>query len=154
MISGRTKALVGSLASAAVALAACGSSPTKAATKATTTTTTGATTTTVPGANLTPTFNPLRNAHQDVTPLGACTQNQAGTWVQKGTVVNPQSAKTGFEIVVDFVTQPGSTVLDTQIVQVPPVAPKKTVTWQASWTYSGEHVACVIRQSQTVSASA
>jgi hypothetical protein len=39
-------------------------------------------------------------------------------------------------------------VLDTQIVNVPPVLPKHTVSWRASWHYSGTRVSCVVRQAQ------
>jgi hypothetical protein len=148
------RAAAGALIGAAlsVVLAACGGShPSPATDKTTTTTTSKSTATTVPGANLSPTFDPLRNAHKDVALLGACTQNSSGAWVLKGTIVNPGPKSIGFQIVVDFVTQPGSTVLDTQIVNVPPVRPAKTVPWQASWTYSGKNVACVVRQAQVES---
>jgi hypothetical protein len=100
--------------------------------------------------NLKPKFFLLRNAHSDVSLSGACTQNSAGTGVLKGTIVNRAAESTGFQPVADFVHEPGSTVLDTQIVNVHPVTPSKTGPWQASWTYSGKEVSYVVRQAQTV----
>jgi hypothetical protein len=105
-------------------------------------------TTSVPGGTQVP-YDKNKNAHFDVNTDGPCRHEADGTWVLKGTVVNPNAAPTGFSVVVDFVQVPGDTVLDTQIVTVPPVTPKQTVHWQASWKYAGSQVSCVVRQSQT-----
>ncbi len=89
-----------------------------------------------------------RNARFDVTTSGACLHEPNNSWALYGTVVNPTSKKTGFTIVVDFVTQPGDTVLDTQIVKVRPVSPHKTATWGAAWVSPAAAVGCVIRQAE------
>jgi hypothetical protein len=138
-----------------VFLAACGSThPTAAPAKSTASTVknVSATATTVPGATKVP-FNYYNNAHLDITQNRPCTHAPEGSWVLKGTVINPAPAPTGFSIVVDFVHEPGSTVLDTQIVNVPPVVPKHTVSWTASWKYSGGSVSCVVRQAEVTGAT-
>jgi hypothetical protein len=130
-------------------LAACGS-PHSTTSAGTTTTAAAQDTpvTTVPGGTYVP-YNKYKNARLDVGLDGPCTQNAKGVWVVKGIAHNPApTAPTGFAIVIDFVHDPGGTVLETQIVQVPPVQPKQTVPWQASWAYSGSGVSCVIRQAQ------
>jgi hypothetical protein len=99
-------------------------------------------------------YNISNNARLDVSLDGPCTQNAKGSWVLKGKVINPAPVSPiGFSIVIDFVHEPGSTVLDTQIVNVPPVPAKKTVGWEASWHYSGNNVSCVVRQAEVTSAS-
>jgi hypothetical protein len=114
----------------------------------TTSTSASSATTTVPGASNLP-YNKYKNARLDVTIDGPCTQQAGGAWVLKGTVHNPApTAPTGFSIAVDYVHAPGGTVLDTQVVEVPPVGPGKTAPWQSSWTYSGSGVTCLVRQAQ------
>jgi hypothetical protein len=106
------------------------------------------TTTSVPGAKSVP-YNKYKNARLDVSLDAPCTHEADGSWVLKGTVINPDPVNpTGFSIVVDFVHVPGDTVLDTQIVTVPPVRPRHTVAWQASWHFAGTGVSCVVRQAQ------
>jgi len=56
-------------------------------------------------------------------------------------------AKT-FQIVVDFVTEPGSTVLSSTVVNLPGVGPKATTPWSATGARGQSHVACVVRQAQ------
>ena len=135
----------------AVLLAACGGSPSTPSATKTTSKATTTTSTTVPGAKLVP-YNKYKNARLDVTLDGACTQNSQDDWVLKGMLINPDPKNiTSFSIVVDYVHEPGSTVLNTVIVNVPKVAPKKTVPWQSSWEYSGKSVSCVVRQAQVTS---
>jgi hypothetical protein len=129
-------------------LAACSSSPPAA--KSTATTVKRGTSTTLPGATPAP-FNKAKNAHAEVKVLGACSHTSDGSWVLKGTVTNPSSNPTGYSIVVDYIQIPGNTVFDTQIVTVPPVDPKQTADWTASWKYAHNDVTCVVRQSQTTS---
>jgi hypothetical protein len=106
------------------------------------------TSTTVPGATEVP-YNKYKNARLDVSVLAACTRQANGTWILRGTVINPDPVNpTGFSIVVDFVHEPGGTVLNTVIVRISPVEPKNTVTWHASWLYAGSGLACFVRQAQ------
>jgi hypothetical protein len=93
-------------------------------------------------------YSASKNARSDVTTNGTCIHEPNNSWVLYGSVVNPTDNTTGFTIVVDFVTQPGNTVLDTQIVNVPPVAPHKSTTWGAAWVNPNTAVGCVIRQAQ------
>jgi hypothetical protein len=97
-------------------------------------------------------YNKYKNARLDVALGGPCTKNAGGAWVLKGTIHNPDPTNaTAFSIVVDFVHEPGSTVLNTVIVNVPKVSPNKTVPWQASWIYSPSGLSCVVRQAQVAS---
>ncbi len=150
---------VGLVTGGAVVLAGCGSgspsssptttkapaatTPKSATTKPTTskpTPTTAPTTTTIP-------FSMAKNARQDVTTDGACTQVN-GSWVLKGSVKNSAKTARTFQIVVDFVTQPGDTVKDTKIVTTPSVAPGASRAWSATGAPGLSHLACVIRQVQ------
>jgi hypothetical protein len=129
-------------------LAACSSSPPPATSTATTVPRGAGGTTMLPGATPAP-FHQAKNAHADVKVTGPCTHTSDGSWVLNGTVTNASSDPTGYTIVVDYVQIPGNTVFDTQIVTVPPVDPKHTVPWSASWKYANNDVTCVVRQSQT-----
>ena len=93
-------------------------------------------------------FAQARNARFDVT-AGACTPS-SGSWVLHGTVRNPTLGATTFQIVVDFVTRIGSTVLATTVVDVPSVAPGATVHWSTTGAHHASDVACVVRQAQTI----
>jgi hypothetical protein len=139
------------LAVASLVLAACASphSTTSAGTSSTTSIRGAAhASTPVPGATEVP-YNKYKNARLDVSVLGACTRQANGAWILRGTVINPDPVNpTGFSIVVDFVHEPGGTVLDTVIVRVPPVEPKNTATWHASWSYAGSGLTCLVRQAQ------
>jgi hypothetical protein len=86
------------------------------------------------------------NARSEVT-TGVCTQS-SGTWVLKGTVRNSATKAKTFQIVVDFVTEPGSTVLSSVEVNLPRVGPKATAPWSARGARGRSHVACVVRQAQ------
>jgi hypothetical protein len=94
-----------------------------------------------------PTYNPARNARQDVV-AGACVDGGSRGWSLSGTVTNPSSAKQGYSIVVDFITIPGDTVVATKLVTVSPIPPKATAHWSATGAAPGAHnLNCVIRQS-------
>jgi hypothetical protein len=109
---------------------------------------TSTTSVSVPGAKSVP-YNKYKNARLDVSIDGPCTHKADGSWLLTGRVINPDPVNpTGFSIVIDFVHTPGNTVLDTQIVTVPPVTPRHTVSWRASWHYAGGGVSCVVRQAQ------
>lgn len=143
------KRIIAGIAGAALAcaaLAGCSSNNTPSA--ATTSTTAKSSTTTtnyVPGTTTIP-YIPALNARQDVSTTG-CNQVD-GSWVLDGSVTNSASKTRTFQIVVDFVTQPGDTVLDTQIVYVRNLAPKATKTWSATGAAGKTSVGCFIRQVQ------
>ena len=92
-------------------------------------------------------FVMARNARGDVTTTGSCHQGK-GEWVLGGVVKNSATTARTYQIVVDFVTQPGDTVLDTKIVTTPSVNPGAIRVWSATSTPGLTHVACVIRQVQ------
>jgi hypothetical protein len=104
-----------------------------------------ATTTSVTTATTIP-FVVAKNARQDVT-TGTCTE-VGGDWVLNGVVKNSATTARTYQIVVDFVDQPGDTVLDTRIVTTASVKPAASLTWSAKSTPGLKNVACVIRQVQ------
>ena len=92
-------------------------------------------------------YSAPRNARGDVT-VKMCSQVD-GSWVLTGSVKNPAKTATGFRIVVDFVTKPGSTVLSSSEVTVASVNPGATVDWSATGAHGKSGVACIVRQAQT-----
>jgi hypothetical protein len=94
-----------------------------------------------------PPFNLAHNAHADVTQ-GQCTGNRSAGWVLHGTARNSATTARTYSIAVDFVTNPGGTVMATQVVNVGPVASHKTESWSTPPAGQGHaHLSCVIRQS-------
>lgn len=93
-------------------------------------------------------FSLSRNARHDVTTTGPCTE-VAGSWILHGNVTNSAKTTRNYQIVVDIVSQPGDTVLDTRIVVTPRVAPGDKVPWSATSAPGLTDVACVIRQVQS-----
>ena len=92
-------------------------------------------------------YSPAKNARQDVTTSGPCTSTGA-SWILSGTVKNSSRSARTYQIVVDFVTQPGFTVLDTKIVTTASVGPGASLPWDATGAAGHKNVACVIRQVQ------
>lgn len=92
-------------------------------------------------------FSLARNARTDVQAVSC--EEQAGAWEMTGTVKNKSATTTSFQIVVDFVTRQGDTVLSTSLVTVPGVASGATTDWSATGARGKSGVACIIRQSQT-----
>jgi hypothetical protein len=89
-------------------------------------------------------------AHNARGDLHAETCKEAsGAWVMRGTVTNPGTAATGFQIVVDFVTK-GDTVLSTTEVNISYVAPKGTTSWSATGARGKSDVKCIVRLAQTI----
>ncbi len=88
-----------------------------------------------------------RSVRGDVK-TGACVQ-ASGAWTLSGSVKNPTTTATGIQIVVDFVTKPGSTVLGTSEVNVANVAPGATATWSATGARGKSDIACIVRLAQT-----
>jgi hypothetical protein len=129
----RFSGAVGATVLAALLLASCSSSP-----KPTTVTIT-------PGSIVS--YSAGRNARGDVTAK-TCTQ-AGGSWVLSGSVKNPTKTATGFRIVVDFVSKPGSTVLSSSEVTVASVSPGASVDWTATGAHGKTNVGCIVRQAET-----
>ena len=89
-----------------------------------------------------------KNARHDVTTTGPCT-DVGGLWILNGDVSNSAKSARDYQIVVDIVSQPGDTVLDTKIVVTPRVPPGSKVAWSATSAPGLTGVACVIRQVQS-----
>jgi hypothetical protein len=98
-----------------------------------------------PGASVP--FDLADNARADVSP-GPCTATSGG-WVFHGTVKNPAPRPKRFQIVVDFVSHPGSTVLATTVLNFPSVAPHSTEAWSAVGAKGESGVSCVVRLAQS-----
>ncbi len=120
----------------AMLVSSCSSSPTSAP---------EGTTVLKPGA-LVP-FDLAHNARADVH-ASAC-HIASGSWLLQGTVRNPGTTATGFQIVVDFVSAKGDTVISTTEIDVPTVAPKASADWSATGAKGKPDVACLVRQAQT-----
>ena len=85
------------------------------------------------------------NARKEVR-AGACKDYGAKGWRLAGTATNSSKSARGYTIVVDFVSRKGDTVLDTKVVEVAKIAPKKSAHWSAAGAAGQAHVSCVIRQ--------
>jgi hypothetical protein len=92
-------------------------------------------------------FSLAKNARQDVTTPSPCKDTKGG-WVLSGTIRNSATTARTYQIVVDFVTTTGNTVLDTKVITTPPVRPGAVLPWSATSTPGLHHLACVIRQVQ------
>ena len=130
------------IAGCAVLLMACSSSSTT-----TTTVPSQHTGTSVIAPGGTIPFDLAHNPRADLR-LEPCAES-SGQWVLPGTVTNPSSTTKSFQIVVDFVTRPGSTVLSTTVVEVAGVGSHATVHWSATGARGKSEVACIVRQAQT-----
>ena len=91
-------------------------------------------------------FKPADNARSEVQ-AGICTQ-VSGAWKFSGSVHNATKHAKNFQLVVDFVTKPGSTVLTTSVVSIPAVGAGATTQWSVSGAAGKSNVACVLRQAQ------
>ncbi len=120
--------------------AGCSSSP-----SATSSTDAGTTSVVAPGASIP--FNPANDARADVSTR-PCVQTTSG-WVLTGSVKNPGPVGKRFQVVVDFVSRAGSTVLATTVLDVPEVAPGARLTWSATGAKGKADVACVVRFAQS-----
>ena len=92
-------------------------------------------------------FSLAKNARRDVATDGPCTE-AGGLWVLHGMVTNSATVSRTYQIVVDFVSQPGDTVLDTKVVTTPRVSPGSKLQWSATSTSGLTSVGCLIRQVQ------
>ena len=93
-------------------------------------------------------FDLAHNARADVH-AEAC-RIASGSWLLNGTVTNPGTNATGFQIVVDFVNAKGDTVISTTEIEIPSVAPKASASWSATGAHGKPDVACLVRQAQTI----
>ena len=94
-----------------------------------------------------PVFHADHNARKAVT-VRSCLAHPAGSWTMAGSVSN-QSGSTGkYTLVVDFVTVPGNTVVDTSVVHLNDVAPGASAHWQAEGGRANQRLACVLRYAQ------
>jgi hypothetical protein len=132
------------LAGGVVIMAGCSSSP-SAAPGSSSTNPGPPTSVAAPGASIP--FTLANDARADVS-THPCTQTSGG-WVLDGAVKNPANVAKRFQIVVDFVSRAGSTVLATTILNVPPVAPGATATWAATGAKGKSDVNCVVRLAQS-----
>lgn len=130
------------IAGFSVLLTSCSSSSTPS-----TTTSPHHTGTSVVSPGVTVPFDLDHNARADLR-LQPCAE-VSGQWVLVGTVINSSSTSKSFQMVVDFVTQPGNTVLSTTVVEVANVAPHATAHWSAKGAPEKSDVACIVRQAQT-----
>ena len=90
-------------------------------------------------------FDPADNVRSEVAITG-CTP-ASGAWTATGTVTNRAATRT-FQLVVDFTSVPGSTVISSTVVTIADVKPQETVHWSASGARGRSHVACLLRQAQ------
>ena len=93
-----------------------------------------------------PPYNASRNARGDVTS-GHCTGNKTAGYVLQGMVRNSATSSRTYSIAVDFITNPGDTVMATRIVNVGPLVPNKSANWSTPAAGQGHaNLNCVIRQ--------
>jgi len=131
------------MVAAGLVLAGCSSSST---TSTTTSSTRAASSTSTSSAATTIPYNPALNARSDVT-AGTCIYAD-GEWQLEGKVRNSAATPRSYQIVIDFITQPGDTVQDTKIVDVTNVASGATATWATAGAPGQHNLACVVRQVQ------
>jgi hypothetical protein len=99
-----------------------------------------------PGASVP--YRPSNNARHDVSS-GTCTESAQG-WTLHGTVKNPGPDTKSFQIVVDFVSRPGFTVLATNVVEVHQVPPGRTTAWTVIGAKGESGVTCIVRLAQSL----
>jgi hypothetical protein len=91
-------------------------------------------------------FDPADNVRSEVK-VGTCAA-QGDVWVARGTVKNGATSPKTFQIVVDFVSVPGSTVLSSTVVTIGHVGAGTTAPWSASGAKGAHRAACLLRQAQ------
>lgn len=97
-------------------------------------------------------YDPKKNARSALTTVGPCTQS-GEDWVLRGNVTNTAQTARSYQIVIDYVTVPGDTVIATRIVDTSSVKPGATTTWAASAKTAEQHTGCFVRQVQANPAS-
>ena len=93
-----------------------------------------------------PAYNVSHNARQDVV-AGKCTGDKSTGYVLHGMARNSTASPRTYSIVVDFVTNPGDTVMATRVLNVGPVASQNSANWSTPAAGQGQaNLTCVIRQ--------
>jgi hypothetical protein len=95
-----------------------------------------------------PAFHADRNARAAVT-VHACRIEPSGSWSMSGSIVNRHAVPAGYTLVVDFVTIPGSTVVDTSVIRVRDIQPGRIARWSTSGGGGNRRLACVLRYAQS-----
>ena len=95
-----------------------------------------------------PAFHADRNARTAVT-VHACRVASSGSWRMEGSIVNRRAVPASYTLVIDFVTIPGSTVVDTSVIRLRDVQPGRIATWSTSGGSGNRRLACVLRYAQT-----
>jgi hypothetical protein len=92
-------------------------------------------------------FHHNLNARYDVTEGPCLSVNDH--WSFSGSVHNSSRVlHRRYELVIDFISQPGDTVLDTKIVNIAHVNPHQTVRWRVIGAPGQPKVGCVLRFAQ------
>ncbi|WP_045875959.1 hypothetical protein [Pseudofrankia sp. DC12] len=96
-----------------------------------------------------PTYDPAKGAGSDAR-AGTCGPDKDGGWSLAGTVRNSAKNKRSYSVVVDFVTDKGSTIVDTRVVKVPAVEPGATAPFSVAGAAgrSRDALRCVLRDVQ------
>ncbi|WP_083472980.1 hypothetical protein [Frankia sp. R43] len=93
-----------------------------------------------------PSYDPKKGARTDVV-AGSCDRDN-GAWHFGGLVRNQGRQPRAYRIVVDFVTDDDSTVVDTKVVEVPDVQAGASADWSVAGAPDGDDLRCVIRNVQ------
>ena len=134
VIAGAVAAVV--LVAIIIGVVASSSSPKKSASSTTT-----VSTTTIPN-------DFKNNARQDVS-VGSCV-HQNGEWVLSGGIVNSAKVARKYQIIVDYVTPTGGTVVDSATLEVAKVKPAQRYSWRLGGAKGVAHANCVIRNVRAV----
>lgn len=94
-----------------------------------------------------PSYNPEKGARTDAV-AGTCDKRDEGDWLFDGFVNNKGKDPRAYSIVVDFVTDEGSAVVDTKVVRVPGVQPGSSVDWSVTGGADRDGLRCIIRNVQ------
>jgi hypothetical protein len=96
-----------------------------------------------------PSYDPAKGARPDAT-AGTCGPDKDGGWSLAGTVRNTAKSKRSYSIVVDFVTDKRSTVVDTRVVKVAGVKPGASAPFSVAGAAGRgkDTLRCVLREVQ------
>lgn len=104
-----------------------------------------------PTSTTTPKFVFAHNARSDVAP-GTCVAENGG-WTYSGTVHNSKSVSRDYQIVIDYITVPGDTVMSTETLELNGVGAGQTVDWTSHGANGLSNINCVVRFAQAVPSS-